>query len=147
MADVVTRKLYPLDQYEKFLGAFSAHAIEYKGKLYPTVEHAYHASRYANEVVQEEIRAAKSAFKAWEVSQKYKANQLTDFDTRKSEVMEELCRLKLTQHEDVKLGLLASGDDTIVKNYPDPYWGIGMDGVGKNEMGVIWMKLRSELLS
>ena|SRR5581483_3517556 len=145
MSDVVTRKLYPLDQYEKFLATFSAHAVEYNGKLYPTVEHAYHAARYDDEAVQEEICAAKSPYLAWAVSQKHKANQMTDFDARKSDVMEEMCRLKLAQHEDVKLGLLASGDDTIVKNYPDPYWGIGQDGVGKNEMGRIWMKLRSEL--
>jgi ribA/ribD-fused uncharacterized protein len=146
MSDAATRKLYPLDQYEKFLATFSAHAIEYKGKLYPTVEHAYHASRYVDEKIQEEIRAAKSPYIAWELSQKYKAGQMSDFDARKSAVMEEICRLKLTQHEDVKAGLLASGDDTIVKNYPDPYWGIGPNGVGKNEMGVIWMKLRSELI-
>ena len=145
MSDVVTRKLYPLDQYEKFLATFSAHAIEYKERLYPTVEHAYHASRYSDEAVQEEIRRAKSPFLGWEVSQKHKADQLAGFDARKSDVMEELCRLKLGQHADVKEGLLASGDDTIVKNYPDPYWGIGADGVGKNEMGRIWMKLRSEL--
>jgi len=146
MSDAATRKLYPLDQYEKFLATFSAHALEYKGKIYPTVEHAYHASRYADDKIQEEIRLTKSPYLAWELSQKYKAGQIADFDARKSAVMEELCRLKLEQHADVKAGLLASGDDTIVKNYPDPYWGIGKDGVGKNEMGVIWMKLRAELI-
>jgi ribA/ribD-fused uncharacterized protein len=141
----MTNRIYPLDQYEKFLATFSAHAIEYQGKLYPTVEHAYHSSRYSDEAIKEEIRQAKSPYLAWEISQKYKAGQIADFDTKKVAVMEELCRLKLAQHEDVKAGLLASGDDVIVKNYPDPFWGIGKDGVGKNMMGIMWMKLRSEL--
>ncbi len=141
----MTDRIYPLDQYERFLAAFSAHTIELNGKMYPTVEHAYHASRYADEKIQEEIRKAKSPYLAWELSQKYKAGQIVGFDDKKSEVMEELCRLKLEQHKDVHAGLVASGDDVIVKNYPDPYWGIGKDGTGKNQMGVIWMKLRAEL--
>jgi ribA/ribD-fused uncharacterized protein len=141
----MTDKLYPLDQYEKFLATFSAHAIECDGVWYPTVEHAYHASRYTDVAIKEEIRQAKSPYLAWEISQKHKAIQMADFDAKKAEVMEELCRLKLEQHRDVHAGLLASGDDVIVKNYPDPYWGIGKDGIGKNMMGIIWMKLRAEL--
>jgi ribA/ribD-fused uncharacterized protein len=141
----MTDKLYPLDQYERFLSAFSAHAIEHEGVLYPTVEHAYHASRYTDLAIKEEIRQAKSPYLAWEISQKHKGGQIADFDAKKSEVMEELCRLKLEQHRDVHAGLITSGDDVIVKNFPDPYWGIGKDGIGKNMMGIIWMKLRAEL--
>lgn len=141
----MTDRIYPLDQYERFLAAFSAHAIEYNGKIYPTVEHAYHASRYTDEALKEEIRSAKSPYVAWAISQKYKPTQIPDFDAKKSAMMEELCRLKLNQHEDVREGLIASGNDVIVKNYPDPYWGIGKDGTGKNQMGFIWMKLRAEL--
>ena len=133
----VTDKLYPLDQYEKFFGTFSAHAIEVDGTLYPTVEHSYHVSRYADNGVREEIRTAKSPYLAWEISQKYKSSQLPDFDTKKVEVMEELCRAKLQQHADVKAALTTSGDDVIVKNFPDSFWGIGKNGIGKNVMGVM----------
>ena len=141
----MTRRLYPLDQYEKFLATFSAHAIEYKGKQYPTVEHAYHCLRYIDPKIQEEIRSAKSAYMSWEVSQKFKAKQASDFDERKAVVMEELCRAKLAQHADVKEALIESGEDVIVKNFPDPFWGIGMNATGQNMMGVIWQKLREEL--
>ena len=141
----MTDKLYPLDQYERFLATFSAHAVEYKGVLYPTVEHAYHCQRYGDAAVVEEIRKASSPYLAWEVSQRHKSAQAPDFDERKAAIMEELCRAKLEQHRDVEAGLRASGEDTIVKNYPDPFWGVGRDGVGKNMMGVVWMKLRNEL--
>lgn len=134
-----------MHEYEQYLGAFSAHAIEYKGVVYPTVEHAYHCQRYADPKIQEEIRGALSAYKAWETSQKYKSQQFADFDAKKAEIMEELCRAKLAQHEDVQEALKVSGDAVIVKDYPDSFWGIGMDGVGKNLMGVIWIKLRAEL--
>ena len=141
----MTDKLYPLDQYERFLATFSAHAVEYKGMVYPTVEHAYHCQRYADAAVMEAIRLASSPYAAWELSQKHKSTQAPGFDERKAAIMEELCRAKLAQHKDVESGLRASGTDTIVKNYPDPFWGIGKDGVGRNEMGKIWMKLRAEL--
>ena len=138
-------KLYPLDQYERFLATFSAHAVEHEGVTYMTVEHAYHCQRYDDPAIRDDIRAAKSPYLAWELSQRHKVHQRPDFDARKADVMEELCRLKLQQHHDVEAGLRASGDDVIVKNYPDLFWGIGKDGTGKNMMGVIWMKLRKEL--
>lgn len=140
----VTDKLYPFDQYEKFLATFSAHAIEVDSVLYPTVEHAYQVSRYDDEGIREEIHSAKSPYLAWEISQKYKSQQLPDFDARKATVMERLCRVKLEQQADVKAALIASENDVIVKNFPDPFWGIGKDGIGKNTMGIIWMKLRAE---
>jgi predicted NAD-dependent protein-ADP-ribosyltransferase YbiA (DUF1768 family) len=37
-----------------------------------------------------------------------------------------------------------SGDAAIIKTYPDPFWGIGLNGEGKNELGKIWIRLREE---
>jgi len=135
-----------------YFSGYSAHQIEYKEVLYPTVEHAYHCQRYSDPRVIEEIRAARSPRKAWEVSQKYKAGQLSDFNDRKSLVMEELNRVKLQQHEDVQRELLATGDMPIVKHWvagspPDGFWDDGQDGTGRNEVGKIWMRLREELKS
>ena len=59
--------------------------------------------------------------------------------------MEDICRAKLEQHDDVRAALAASGQDVIVKDYPDPFWGIGLNGEGRNEMGKAWMRLREEL--
>ena len=141
------RRIYSLHDYEQYLSAFSAHAIEYKGIVYSTVEHAYHCQRYADESIQKEIRDARSAYKAWGTSQKYKDKERANWKDQKAVVMEELCRAKLSQHEDVKQALIESREDVIVKDYPDAFWGIGMDGEGRNEMCKIWMKLRAELKS
>ena len=139
------QKILPFDLYERMLSAFSAHAVEYKGVLYPTVEHAYHCQRYTDPVILEEIRSARSPKLAWAASQKYKAKQVEGFDQRKVEVMKDICRAKLMQHEDVKEVLLWSEGMAIIKTYPDPLWGIGLDGEGRNELGKLWIQLREEL--
>ena len=136
--------IYHLGKYAKYLSASSAHMIEYKGVIYPTVEHAYHCQRYTDPKIIEIMKSARSPQKAWEASQQYKSKQVPDWDSKKILIMEDLCKTKLTQHEDVKNALLASGDDLILKDYPDSFWGIGLDG-GRNEMGKIWMRLRDEL--
>ena len=132
-----------------YFSGYSAHQLEYKGVLYPTVEHAYHCQRYTEPQIVEKIRAARSPALAWTVSQKYKAQQLSDFNERKSVVMEELCRAKLEQHADVRQALLDSGAIAIVKHWttgspPDGFWDDGTDGTGRNETGAIWMRLREE---
>lgn len=135
-----------------YFSGYSAHSVEYKGIMYPTVEHAYHCQRYANQQIVEEICSAKSPFKAWQVSQKYKSQQFPDFNERKVVVMEDLCRAKLQQHEDVQQALRDSEGVSIIKHWttgpkPDGFWDDGEDGSGRNETGKIWMRLREELRS
>jgi ribA/ribD-fused uncharacterized protein len=136
--------------FERYFGAYSAHAIEIDGVVYPTVEHAYHCRRYANPTIIEEICAARSPSLAWAISQNYKAQQVSDFPERKAAVMEELCRLKLVQHADVREALMESGDKRIIKRWftgspADGFWDSGTDGTGRNESGNIWMRLREKL--
>jgi hypothetical protein len=60
--------------------------------------------------------------------------------------MEELLRAKLSQHEKTRRLLLETGDKQLIENSAvDYYWGIGADGTGRNTLGKLWMKLRSEL--
>jgi ribA/ribD-fused uncharacterized protein len=139
--------IYPFELFEKYLTPFSGHMLEYKGVLYTTLEHAYHCQRYTDEAILDEIKNARSAYLAWDVSQKYKSQQRQDWDKQKVEVMKELFRAKLAQHADVKNALLASGDALIIKHQTDPFWGDALDGTGRNEMGEIWMQLREELIT
>lgn len=46
------------------------------------------------------------------------------------------------QNSHLKQFLLSTGDDTIVENVPDSYWGIGKDGNGSNVAGQILQYLR-----
>lgn len=52
---------------------------------------------------------------------------------------------KFSQHEDLKKILLGTGDKYLNEHAPDRYWGDGMNGEGKNRLGIILMKVRDKL--
>lgn len=129
------------------LSPFSAHRIRIWGEVFPTLEHAYQASRIKPGPERDAIKSASSPMDAWREGQKHKNNpdlQVSNFD--KDAVVEELFRAKLSQHPDISAVLKESGDKELLKVYDtDYYWGTGADGSGENRMGKIWMKIRDEL--
>ncbi|QQS21335.1 MAG: NADAR family protein [Candidatus Moraniibacteriota bacterium] len=130
------------------LSPFSAHSIMIWGEVFPTVEHAYQASKLKPSIERERIKNASSPFDAWRQGQKYKKYpelKVENFD--KEKVMEELFRAKIAQHPDIVEILKESGDRELRKNYDSDYfWGTGKDVSGENRMGKLWMKLRAEIL-
>jgi N-glycosidase YbiA len=125
---------------------FSAHAIEFRGKLYPTCEHAYQAAKCTDPQGQEEIRNARSPIQAKRLANEtYKAARDPDWGNKKVAVVEEILRAKLAQHPEAQEALRESGDEEIIENSPtDYFWGIGADGSGQNMLGRLWMKIRAE---
>lgn len=127
---------------------FSAHSILYKDILYHTVEHAYHSSKFDDENIKKEIQNAKSPLLAHELGLKYKSGRKSDWDQIKVDVLYEIIKEKVSQHEEVKNTLLSTGDDEIVEDNPnDEFWGNGKDGNGQNNTGKILMRIRRELSS
>lgn len=128
------------------LSPFSAHEVEIDGVVYKTAEHAYQALR----VIEEErssVMNARSPMDAWRLGNQCKAagKLVSDFD--KDALMEKIFRAKLAQHKDIESVLRATGDRELLKVYEaDSYWGTGSNGTGQNKMGVLWMKLRAELI-
>ena len=60
--------------------------------------------------------------------------------------MYEAIKAKFTQHQELCDLLLATEDAILVEHTEnDAYWGDAGDGSGKNMMGKLLMKLRSEL--
>ena len=127
------------------LSPFSAHEIEVDGVIYKTAEHAYQALRAVPEA-RFEIMNARSPMDAWRAGQlcKVAGKLLPNFD--KLTLMEIIFRAKLAQHTDIAKVLKMSGERELLKVYDvDYYWGTGADGLGENQMGKLWMKLRAEL--
>ena len=59
--------------------------------------------------------------------------------------MYEGLRYKFRAHEQLKVKLLETGERQLIEHtVNDKYWGDGGDGSGKNKLGKLLMKLRSE---
>lgn len=126
---------------------FSAHAVEFKGQRYPTVEHAFHAAKFDDETIKNEIKNATSPLEAFKLGKKYKPQRRSNWDEIKVDVLYLLVKEKVNQHEEVKNALLATDDEQIIEDNPhDDFWGNGPDGNGANHTGKILMKIRENLV-
>lgn len=135
------REFYPLSNFSSF-------QVEWRGRLWPTSEHAYQAAHFfdtAPELV-EQIYNTSSAHEAFKVA-KSNADKAPDtWEEDKVEIMEDICRHKLQQHPYVQRKLLQTKNLPLVEDSPkDPYWGWGEDREGRNELGKVWMRLRDWL--
>lgn len=69
-----------------------------------------------------------------------------DWEAVKDQVMLDALCAKFTQHDDLRVILLGTGDAKLVEHtVNDSYWGDGGDGSGKNRLGQLLMRLRDEL--
>lgn len=127
---------------------FAPFQVEWRGKLYPTSEHAYQAAHFLDTYpdLAEQVRQCRSPRLASDFANQHTQYDDPDWSHKKLATMEDILRHKLEQHELVRQTLLASGDRYIVEmNDDDAFWGWGSDQHGRNELGRLWMKLRDEL--
>lgn len=127
---------------------FSSFSVKWKGKVWPTSEHAYQASRFMgkNPKIVEKIFKAKSADEAYKIAIKYLAKDMTKYGEKDVKTMEDIVRHKLKQNPYVMHKLIQTGKRFIVEDSPkDSFWGWGSKRNGRNELGKIWMKLRDEI--
>jgi len=125
---------------------FSRHSIFLKGKRWPTTEHYFQAQKFSGTEHEEEIRKASKPMLAASMGRQRKRPLRRDWESVKDSIMLDAVRAKFTQHEELKLILLGSGDAVLVEHTAnDSYWGDGGDGSGKNMLGIILMRVREEL--
>jgi len=127
-----------------FLSNFHPSPIEVDGILYPTVEHAFQAAKTFVLEEKQGIAAAATPGRAKRMGRKVQLRP--DWEHVKVGIMEELVRLKFATHADLREKLLATGNAELIEgnNWNDTFWGV-CRGRGRNELGLILMKLRSEL--
>lgn len=138
---------------------FSAFTVEWRGKVYPTAEHAYQSAKFANsddipfgegiarQNIADLIRNAKSAHDAKQMGNlpMWQSCIRKDWDVIKLQVMEEILRAKYDQHEYVRSKLEESQKMMIVEDSSeDAFWGRGSNWKGQNHLGRLWMKIRDE---
>jgi|SRR3989344_6148102 len=127
---------------------FSSFAVEWKGVLWMTSEHAYQAAHFTDEAMIEKIKNARSAHDSKKLVEANQGKKRPDWKDIKLQVMEEIVRAKLSQHAYIQKKLLQTGSREIIEDSPkDAFWGWGPNKDGNNHLGKIWMKLREELLA
>lgn len=155
-----------IDRFEDaywFLSNFSPSPIEWCGREWPTVEHAYQAAKnYSggaplNEAAVEEIRTAPTPNRAKKLGRKiYMVPEwdripegwewgTADNEPLKLSVMRELLGRKFDDPA-LRDALLATGDAELVEGnwWGDRVWGV-CEGEGTNWLGRLLMELRSRL--
>jgi len=125
---------------------FAPYPIRLSGKLWPTSEHYFQAQKFEDTSHQEEIRQSRSPMIAARLGRDRKKKLRRDWESAKVEVMTKAVRAKFTQHEELRVILLGTGEAKLVEHTEnDNYWGDGGDGSGRNMLGIVLMRVREEL--
>lgn len=130
----------------RFLSNFFPCRIDWEGITYPSVEHAYQASKTLDQKERRQITNLPTPGKAKRAGQKLKIRP--DWEEVKIPVMESLVCQKFTRHSSLKRLLLATENQEIQEGntWNDTFWGISLStSEGRNELGKILMRVRREL--
>ena len=126
-----------------FLSNFYPVFVKYNGIEFPSVEHAFQASKCLDENVQRQFRVAPHPNEARKYGKEVKLRE--DWESVKVSIMEDLLRQKFSQIE-LKNKLLETGNLELIEgnNHGDTFWG-QVNGRGENMLGKLLMKIRSEI--
>ena len=133
----------------RFLSNFHYAPFEWKGCTWPTVEHAFQASKTKDPEKREAIRQAATPGQAKRLGRAVELRE--DWEQVKDSRMGRLVLLKFRQHPDLAKQLLATCEQNLVEgnHWHDLYWGKCYCGVhagfGKNRLGMTLMQTRAEL--
>lgn len=123
-----------------WLSNFHRAVMVVDGKPWRTVEHYYQAMKAVDKATQERIRLLESPAEARLEGRRLKLRE--DWDEVKVPYMLRALRAKFSQNPDLRLQLLATGNNTLHEDNPsDLYWGKR----GNDMLGKLLMKVRSEL--
>jgi len=146
-------KTIPLfkDKYA-FLSNFFSSPFDWNGKYWPTVEHAYQASKAKHPQDQYRIQSAISPAVASKMGREVVIQE--DWEKVKVPIMTELVWAKFDQNSELMNKLMDTGSAELIEgNYwHDNFWGdcyckncIGQKG--KNMLGFILMMIRRDMLA
>lgn len=132
------------------LDNFSAFGCELNGEYFQTSEHAFQYLKFVktNPEIAKRIKDAFSPNEARDIAQENRNLKLKDWSDVKYKNMEKVLLAKTEQNPVVKKKLLATKDHIIAEYCADEdtEWGFDNNNNGQNNLGKIWMKIRSEIL-
>ena len=135
-----------IDSFEgefRFLSNFYPSRIKFEDAVYESVEHAFQAAKTLDKAERAEVRAAPSPGKAKRLGRKVTLRE--DWEKVKVPIMWKLVEKKFLAPE-LAEKLVATGDAELIEGniWRDTFWGV-CDGVGKNNLGLILMAVRTDI--
>ncbi len=132
------------DPYGEFSN-FALFPITIDGVLWPSSEHYYQAHKYTDPDLMERVRNAPSPMEAAKMGRDPNIPKRSDWETYKDIAMENAVRAKFSQYP-ILMSLLKSTNHSVIYEHTknDCYWGDCGDRTGKNKLGLLLMKLRTE---
>lgn len=127
----------------RWLSNFYYCRVEYRGKVYPSVEHAYQAQKATNKIDHDYVMKAVGAVEA-----KYRGREIkkrAGFDDFKRRLMLKLLQSKFSNNAVLRAKLLATWPHELVHGnmHEDKFWGVSRrTGNGDNHLGKLLMFLR-----
>jgi len=113
--------------------------------IFPTVEHYYQSNKSSDIYERVDIIMADSPKEAKEIAKEIESPS-DNWDDRKVIYMWKGVNAKFKQNDYLKQYLLDTGDAELIENSPyDSFWGRGKNWDGKNMLGKMLMKLRSNI--
>lgn len=125
-----------------FLSNFFPSNILYQGILYHSAEAAFQAQKDPSRC--EEFSRLNPS-EAKRLGRRVKLR--SDWEQVKDDVMYDVVNCKFTQNKKLAQQLMATGEEDLIEgnDWGDRYWGV-CRGVGKNKLGQILKRVRSELV-
>jgi len=129
----------------EFLSNFYTSTVAYEGLLYPTVEHAYQASKSLDKKTRELIRRATDPNLAKKLGQGVAVRE--DWTQVKVDIMRQLIREKF-QNPFIRWKLKETDGKRLINEnrWNDRFWGV-VNGQGENWLGKILEEVRAEIMS
>ena len=138
-------------------GNMSPHPVTHEGVEWRTTEALFQALRFNDPEIREAIRQEKSPMGAKFKAKKHKESRVVEPMGKKDlDNMRLVLKLKIEQHPEIQQALLDTGDELIVEDCTSRargsglFWGAALvngDWKGKNWLGLLWMELRTGLLT
>lgn len=131
-----------------FLSNFASYPITIDGVDFKSTEQFFQWSKFleTETVHRERILNTDTPQGAKKLGKSRSAKIQPDWNEKRNRVMAIALYHKFTQHGDLALQLIATGNAELVEDaWWDSYWGNGRDGNGQNKLGKLLMELRQFL--
>jgi len=118
--------------------------VEMDGITFPSSDHAYQFHKAITSKDKQRLLKAKTPYDVKRISKLVEIRP--DWDLIKEDIMYKCVKAKFTQNEDYNIALCMTHPHELVEGnwWGDTEWGV-CNGVGKNKLGKILMRVRNEL--